>query len=184
MRALVHAHEGREAVHLGELDRAEAIVRDFEERGRALDRLWARATAARARSLLLSARGERAPAGLRRAQRNAASRRHPGRGRSHEQGDAGHWWAWDAGATAMGPPVVNESQHFVDEQPNDVGPNCATGNLSQSDGVSSGIIHTLVQSDGSVHLRGSFRGTDTVAPSAIKPVREDSESRRSAFLSH
>src|SRR6266496_3872347 len=45
-------------VELGELDRAAALAEDLEARGRALDRPFARATAARARGLVLAARGD------------------------------------------------------------------------------------------------------------------------------
>jgi DNA-binding CsgD family transcriptional regulator len=45
-------------VGLGELERAEAILDQFETSGRALDRIWALATAARCRGQLHAARGE------------------------------------------------------------------------------------------------------------------------------
>lgn len=45
-------------VELGELDRAEPMVRWLEERGAALDRPWARAAAGRCRGLLCAARGD------------------------------------------------------------------------------------------------------------------------------
>ena len=45
-------------VALGELDRANELLVDHEEKGRACDRPWALATAARCRGLLAAARGE------------------------------------------------------------------------------------------------------------------------------
>ncbi|HEY3208956.1 MAG TPA: AAA family ATPase [Actinomycetota bacterium] len=50
------------AIGLGELDRADRLTRQLEERGRALDSGWARATGARCRGLLLAARGDLAGA--------------------------------------------------------------------------------------------------------------------------
>jgi ATP/maltotriose-dependent transcriptional regulator MalT len=49
-------------IELGELAQARALVDAFEERGRALDRAWALATAARSRALLLAAEGDLAGA--------------------------------------------------------------------------------------------------------------------------
>jgi ATP/maltotriose-dependent transcriptional regulator MalT len=45
-------------IALGELDRAERLATRLQERGRALDRAWALAAAARCRALLLAARGD------------------------------------------------------------------------------------------------------------------------------
>jgi DNA-binding CsgD family transcriptional regulator len=45
-------------VSLDQLERAEALLDGFEDRGRELDRAWALATAGRCRALLLAARGE------------------------------------------------------------------------------------------------------------------------------
>ena len=66
------------------------------------------------------------------------------------------------GANAKGPPVVNEIVHFVNEPFGGIGPNCATGNLAESDGAFSGVIHTLVKVDGSFHVSSHTRGTDTL----------------------
>jgi DNA-binding CsgD family transcriptional regulator len=49
-------------VALGGLDRAERLIDGFEARGRQLDRVWALATGARCRALLLAARGDLAGA--------------------------------------------------------------------------------------------------------------------------
>jgi DNA-binding CsgD family transcriptional regulator len=46
----------------GELDRAESLLDQFQDRGRELDRAWALATGARCRGLLLAARGDLAAA--------------------------------------------------------------------------------------------------------------------------
>ena len=54
-----HADHVEALVGLGELERAEALRDRLEERGRAVDRPWALATAARCRGLLLEARGDR-----------------------------------------------------------------------------------------------------------------------------
>lgn len=45
-------------IGLGELDRAQPLLDDFEARGRALDRVWARALGGRCRALLLAERGD------------------------------------------------------------------------------------------------------------------------------
>ena len=45
-------------VALGDLDRADALLAEFERRGRESDRAWAIATAGRCRGLLLAARGD------------------------------------------------------------------------------------------------------------------------------
>jgi DNA-binding CsgD family transcriptional regulator len=45
-------------IGLGELDRADRLIEGFARRGRELDRVWAIATAARCRGLLLAARGD------------------------------------------------------------------------------------------------------------------------------
>jgi hypothetical protein len=67
-----------------------------------------------------------------------------------------------ATATAGGPPVINTTTHFIDEPFSDVGLNCASGNLAQSNGVFSGVIHTLAQADGSLNVSVKTRGTDTL----------------------
>lgn len=54
---LIEAHVG-----LGELDEAEVLQAELEEYGRRLDRPWGRATAARSRALIASARGDNAAA--------------------------------------------------------------------------------------------------------------------------
>ena len=63
-----------------------------------------------------------------------------------------------ATATASGPPVVNSTTHSFDEPFGGVGLNCATGNLAVSNGAFSGVTHTLVQADGSLHIVVNTRG--------------------------
>jgi len=67
-----------------------------------------------------------------------------------------------ATATASGPPVVNSTTHSFNEPFGGVGLNCASGNLALSNGVFSGVTHTLVQTDGSVHIAVNTRGTDSL----------------------
>ena len=54
-----HADHIEALIGLGELDRAEVLLTRLEQRGRAVDRAWALATAARCRGLLADARGNR-----------------------------------------------------------------------------------------------------------------------------
>jgi hypothetical protein len=65
-----------------------------------------------------------------------------------------------ATATAGGPPVINTTTHFFAEPFSDVGLNCASGNLAQSNGVFSGVIHTISNADGSFLVSAHTRGTD------------------------
>jgi hypothetical protein len=67
-----------------------------------------------------------------------------------------------ATATASGPPVVNSTTHSFNEPFGGVGLNCASGNLALSDGVFSGVIHRLVQADGSIHIVANTRGIDSL----------------------
>jgi hypothetical protein len=66
------------------------------------------------------------------------------------------------GASAGGSPVVNEILHFSNEPFVDIGVNCGTGNLSQSNGLFSGVIRTFVTRDGTVRSSTHTRGTDTL----------------------
>lgn len=67
-----------------------------------------------------------------------------------------------SGAIAGSPPLVNETQRFRNEPFGGIGLNCATGNLASSNGVFSGVIHTLVKPDGSLYVSAYTRGTDTL----------------------
>jgi hypothetical protein len=61
-------------------------------------------------------------------------------------------------AVAGGPPAVNETVHSVGATLTDVGLNCATGKPSQRSVIFSGVMRTLMKTDGSYVVRGSFRG--------------------------
>ena len=65
------------------------------------------------------------------------------------------------GAVAGGPPPVNQTDHPVNQPFTDVGFNCATGLPTLITGVFSGVLHTLVRADGSVHFNGAVRGSIT-----------------------
>jgi len=58
------------------------------------------------------------------------------------------------------PPIVNSTERLIDAPVIDQGPNCATGNEAAITGVASGVLRTLVLADGSIHVSGSFRGTN------------------------
>ena len=66
------------------------------------------------------------------------------------------------GATAGAPPLVNQTDHPIDAtlEP-DVGINCGTGMPTLITGTFSGVIHTLVKPDNTVHINGSVRGSVT-----------------------
>jgi hypothetical protein len=64
--------------------------------------------------------------------------------------------------TAGGPVVLRSTTHFVDESFSDVGLNCASGNFALSDGEFSGVIQTVVHSDGTVLVSSHTRGTDSL----------------------
>jgi DNA-binding CsgD family transcriptional regulator len=53
-----HADYAEALIACGELERAAAVLDRLEERGRALNRAWAMATAARCRAMLMAARGD------------------------------------------------------------------------------------------------------------------------------
>jgi hypothetical protein len=72
----------------------------------------------------------------------------------------GALWLTAAGASAAGPPAVNETVSFT-QAISEVGTDCANGNPSLIEGQVSGVMHTLVLSDGSVHVSGSVKGTST-----------------------
>jgi hypothetical protein len=71
-----------------------------------------------------------------------------------------------AGTSAnAGPPIEHETLHFTNEPFTDnIGINCATGNVTHSSGVFSGIIQRFVKPDDNGLLRGSshIRGTETL----------------------
>jgi hypothetical protein len=67
--------------------------------------------------------------------------------------------AFGTSAFAMGPPVVNETDHVVNETStqNDVHP--CTGEPVELTLVESGVIHFSAFADGTVHITGTLRGT-------------------------
>ena len=65
-------------------------------------------------------------------------------------------------AATAAPPVVNSTTHFLNEPFGGIGPNCASGNLAESNGLFSGVIHTVVKADGSTHVSSHTRGTDAL----------------------
>jgi hypothetical protein len=61
---------------------------------------------------------------------------------------------------AGGPPVVNENDHVIDQPfTEDVGFDCGTGMPTFIAGVFTGVLHTVVQTDGSVYFTGAVRGS-------------------------
>ena len=66
------------------------------------------------------------------------------------------------GAVASGPPLVNENDHVIDQPfTEDVGFDCGTGLPTFITGVFTGVLHTIVRADGSVHFTGAVRGSLT-----------------------
>ena len=75
-------------------------------------------------------------------------------------------------AMAGGPPVFNQSDHVINEAlVPEVGVNCGTGQPTLITGFYSGVIHTVVKADGTVHINGSTRGSarndDDLVPGGI-----------------
>lgn len=62
-------------------------------------------------------------------------------------------------AYAAGPPLVNETQHLVDEVSVDTDVHPCTGQVAQVTLVESGVIHFAAHPDGTVHFTGTLRGT-------------------------
>ena len=63
------------------------------------------------------------------------------------------------GAVAGSPPPVNQTDHPVNAPFTSIGFNCATGLPTLITGVFSGVLHTLVRPDGSVHFNGAISGS-------------------------
>ena len=63
-------------------------------------------------------------------------------------------------AMAGGPPIVNSTDRLIEVPVADVGIDCATGKDAAITGVVTGVVHTLVLADGSVHVSGTFRGNN------------------------
>ena len=64
-----------------------------------------------------------------------------------------------AGALAMGPPVVNDTVHVVNEISTDIDVHPCTGQPAELIFTESGVIHFAAFADGTVHFTGSLRGT-------------------------
>jgi hypothetical protein len=75
------------------------------------------------------------------------------------------------GAVASGPPLVNETDHAVNQPfTENPGFDCATGLPTLITGVFTGVLHTLVQADGTVHFTGVLRGSlaeDDLPPDGV-----------------
>jgi hypothetical protein len=64
------------------------------------------------------------------------------------------------GAIAGAPPLVNQTDHPVGAAlVPEVGIDCGTGQATLISGSYSGVIHTLIQADGTVHINGAVRGS-------------------------
>ena len=64
-----------------------------------------------------------------------------------------------AGALAMGPPVVNDTVHVVNEISTDIDVHPCTGQPAELTFTESGVIHFAGFADGTVHFTGTLRGT-------------------------
>ena len=63
------------------------------------------------------------------------------------------------GTIGGAPPVFNETDHPIDASlVPEVGTNCGNGMPTLITGSFSGVIHTLVRADGTVHINGSVQG--------------------------
>ena len=64
------------------------------------------------------------------------------------------------GAIAGAPPLVNQTDHPVGAALDpEIGIDCGTGQPTLITGSYSGVIHTLVQADGTVHINGAVQGS-------------------------
>jgi hypothetical protein len=64
-----------------------------------------------------------------------------------------------ASALAKGPPIVNETDHFIDETSTEIDVHPCTGQAAELIIVQSGVIHFSAFADGTVHFTGTLRGT-------------------------
>jgi hypothetical protein len=64
-----------------------------------------------------------------------------------------------ASALAKGPPIVNETDHFINETSTEVDVHPCTGEAAEVTIVQSGVIHFSAFADGTVHFTGTLRGT-------------------------
>jgi hypothetical protein len=64
-----------------------------------------------------------------------------------------------ASAFAQGPPVLNQTDHLVNESEIQVGVFPCTGQLAELTLVESGVIHITLFADNTVHFTGTLHGT-------------------------
>lgn len=64
-----------------------------------------------------------------------------------------------ASALAQGPPIINETDHLVEETSTEVDVHPCTGEAAEVTLVQSGIIHFSAFANGTVHFTGTLRGT-------------------------
>ena len=67
--------------------------------------------------------------------------------------------AFATSAFANGPPVVNQTDHFVDETSTQLDVHPCTGVPVELTLVETGVIHFAAFADGTVHFTGTLRGT-------------------------
>ncbi len=63
------------------------------------------------------------------------------------------------GAFAQGPPIVNQTDHVVDEASTQIDVHPCTGQPAEITLTESGVIHFSAFADGTVHITGTLRGT-------------------------
>jgi hypothetical protein len=63
------------------------------------------------------------------------------------------------GAFAQGPPIVNQTDHIVDEASTQIDVHPCTGQPAEITLIESGVIHFSAFADGTVHITGTLRGT-------------------------
>jgi hypothetical protein len=64
-----------------------------------------------------------------------------------------------ASALAQGPPVVNQTDHIVNETSTVIDVHPCTGQPAELTVTESGVIHIVGFADGTVHFTGTLRGT-------------------------
>jgi hypothetical protein len=67
--------------------------------------------------------------------------------------------AFGTSAFAKGPPVVNQTDHLVNETSTQIDVHPCTGVPVELTLVETGVIHFLAFADGTVHFTGTLRGT-------------------------
>ena len=81
------------------------------------------------------------------------------------------------GAIAGAPPLVNQTDHPVGAALDpEIGIDCGTGQPTLITGSYSGVIHTLVKADGTVHINGAVRGSainDDLRPTERRTASPD-----------